>query len=118
MNDFLPSKQQKENSKKNCQTHHHRNAGQKEKLIELALNALKYNPQLTKSQFVASLTRRDTPYSEKTIRTYVAGLPFQKTKARYTTRGKRVEMAYEQGYETAALGKQFHQALPIYHSEP
>lgn len=118
MNDFLPSKQQYENAKKNGQSHYHRNAGQKEKLIELATNALKYNPQLTKSQFVASLTRRDTPYSENTIRTYVAGLPFQETKARYTTRGKGIEMAYEQGYETATLGKQFHQALPIYSLEP
>jgi hypothetical protein len=117
MKDFFPSQTQIENAKKNCHSYR-MNQGAKEKLIEMALTALQYNPQLTKSQFVASLTSKDTHYSAKTVRTYLCNIPFHATKARYTTRGKRIEMAYEHGYETAMLGKQFHQTLPVYQPEP
>ena len=104
MKDFFPSQTQIENAKKNCHSYR-MNQGAKQKLIQKALTDLKLNPQLTKSQFVASLTSNDTHYSKKTVNVYLKGINFApEKKDKKPTR--RLYAAYERGYETAALSKQ------------
>lgn len=113
---FMTAQPCKTASKKTANTQHL--DSQKEKLIALATAALKANPNLTKAEFIQSLNGKDFFYTEKTICNYLINMPFSTKKRKYLTRGQRVLITYEKGYQTATLGMAFHQSLPINHARP
>jgi len=113
--------QQRDNAKKKSASCHGTQQlnGQHEKLMELAKEALRINPKLTKAEFIRTLNSREIFYAEKTIRTLLKNLPFAVAEKRAPkSRGIRYMENMEKGYQRATLGKTFHQVLPIYLSRP